>query len=441
MTDEPTPQLKRSLGFWALLAYGVGDILGAGIYALVGKVAGAAGSSGWMSFGVAMFVASLTGLTYAELVSRHPVSAGEAHFCRQAFGRPGLALWIGWLVFCSGVVSLSAVTHAFADYLHELVPAVPEAGVWTVFLLALAGLNFRGIRESSSANIVFTLIEASGLVLVLIAGVTYLSAHGNETVVVENANASGWLGVFAGGALAFFAFIGFEDMVNVAEEVKEPQRHFPKAIIAAVLVTGTVYMAVAFIATSVVPPNRLAEAEAPLLSVVRVAAPSVPGGLYTLIALFAVANTGLLNFIMASRLVYGMAQRGLLPIWLGAVHRRRNTPHRAIGLIALFAAVLVFSGTLTHLAGATSALLLAVFFTVNLSLVVIRLRERARWQGFRVPLAIPITGAATCAALAAFVKGRSWLLAAAVAAVGLLVVGIHAVRSQRTSNRQMNEDG
>ena len=420
MTDTAPPQLRRSLGFWALVFYGVGDILGAGIYALVGKVAGVAGSASWAAFSVALVVAGLTALTYAELGGRFPRSAGESFFTQQAFGRPGLALIVGWVVLCSGILSLATVSVAFGGYMSVLVPGLPPSATVVGILLLLAVINFRGMRESSMTNIVATMVELTGLLIVIVAGALFLGRTGDAGIAqtIEASREVGWLGIARGAALGFFAFIGFEDMVNVAEEVKDPGRNMPRGILTALCVTGIVYLMVVIVATSVVVPATLAESEAPLLSVVLRSTDAVPGGLFTLIALFAVANTGLLNFIMGSRLIYGMSRQGLLPVALGKIHPTRRTPHLAILTVLVVALPLALSGTLTYLAGTTSLLLLLVFFTVNLSLLAIKRRDREPVRTFCAPRLVPLAGALTCLGLMPFVPPGSLLTAGIIVALG-----------------------
>jgi amino acid transporter len=429
MNEQTSTQLHRTLGFWAITAYGVGDILGAGIYALVGEVAGRAGDATWLAFLVTVVIAGLTALSYAELSGRFPRSGGEAKFCLQATGWKSFALLIGLLVFASGLVSLATVSRACAGYALGPWPRMAESPVWqsavlVAFLLLLAAINFRGIRLSSNVNIACTLIEAGGLVTVIVAGAWFLAGDAPRAAPAEAAVGWSWLGVLQGSALAFFAFIGFEDMVNVAEEVKRPKRNLPAAILTAVSVAAITYIIVAWIATAVIPPEQLAASSAPLLAVVQKSAPSIPAWSFTLVALFAVANTGLLNFIMGSRLLYGMASQGLLPRWLQAVHPTTRTPHRSILVILLLAGGLALSGTLAGLAGTTNVLLLVVFTSVHISLLVLKLRERRRGKGFRVPKVIPVAGAIACVALIGFAPPRSILLALAiiaVAAVGVVI--------------------
>ena len=424
MTDSKRLQLRRSLGFWTLAIYGIGDILGAGIYALVGKVAGAAGSASWLSFTIALGVAALTAVTYAELGGRFPKSAGESFFAEQAFRRKGLALVVGWVVLCSGVLSLATVSVAFGGYMTGLVPGLPVSVTIIGILLLLAVINFRGMRESSATNIVATMVELTGLLIVIVAGALFLGREGDASIAqtIEAGRQTDWTSIARGSALAFFAFIGFEDMVNVAEEVKNPERNLPNAILAALVVTGLIYLFVVLVATSVVPPATLASSEAPLLSVVQHSSARIPNGLFSLIALFAVANTGLLNFIMGSRLLYGMSRQGLLPSWLGEVHEGRRTPHWAILTVLVVALMLALSGSLTYLAGTTSLLLLLVFFAVNSSLLIIKRREGRPSRTFCAPTAVPILGAVACLGLMPFVPEGSLLTAVAIVALGALLV-------------------
>jgi amino acid transporter len=431
MTDSTPQQLRRSLGFWALVFYGVGDILGAGIYALVGKVAGVAGSASWAAFAVALLVAGLTALTYAELGGRFPRSGGEAFFTEQAFGRPGLALLVGWVVLCSGVLSLATVSVAFGGYMSGLVPGLPRSVTVVGILLLLAAINFRGMRESSTTNIIATMVELTGLLIVIVAGALFLSDNPDASMrqTVAASSQVSWDSIARGAALGFFAFIGFEDMVNVAEEVKDPQRNMPRAILVALVVTGVIYLLVVVVATTVVAPGTLADSEAPLLTVVQRATDAVPDRLFTVIALFAVANTGLLNFIMGSRLIYGMSRQGLLPSALGAVHPKRRTPHLAILTVLVVALALALSGTLTYLAGTTSLLLLLVFFAVHLALIAIKRRDRQPSRTFCAPRLVPIVGALTCLALMPFVPRGSLLTAGIILALGWGLVRLRARRS------------
>jgi amino acid transporter len=431
MVENEKVHLKRALGFWALAAYGIGDILGAGIYALMGKVAGTAGYVSWLSFLVSLVVAGFTALSYSELVTRFPYSGGESFYTEKGFRRKGIALVTGWLVFCAGTFSLAAISRAFSGYLQGIMPAVPGWLLVTAFMLLLGYINFRGIRESSIANIICTLIEASGLIFVVVVGLIYLK--GNPGAVQQAplvpAGDIPWGKVLQGSALAFFAFIGFQDMVNVAEEVREPARDFPKAIITALAAAGGLYIVIAVIATVIIPPEVLGQSSAPLLEVVRAARGSSFDEMFTLIALFAVANTGLLNFIMSSRLLYGMSRQKLLPSWLERIDPKRQTPHFAIGAVLLAALVLALTGTIEHLAGTTSVLLLVVYVVVNLSLVIIKFRKDEK-ASFSVPIIVPLAGALTSLGIIAFSDVKTLVMSLVLIAVGTFLVVVRIIRTR-----------
>ncbi len=384
-------------------------------------MAGAAGDATWLAFGAAMGVALLTALSYAELASRFPRSGGAATFCREAFGAEWLALLVGWLVLCSGTVSMATVSRGFAGYLGLFLPGLPLPVVVVGFLSLLALINFRGIRESSGANILCTAIELSGLLLVAAAGAWFLSRAGTLSVPAAPQPVP-FAPLLQGAALAFFALIGFEDMVNVAEEAHDPEKNLPRAILAAVAVAGGLYVLVSFVAVRVVPPAELAGSPAPLLSVVQRAAPAVPPHLFSAVALFAVSNTALLNFVMGSRLVYGMAQEGLLPRVLGRLHPSRSTPHVAIGVILIAAVALALSGSITLLAGTTSTLLLAVFIAVHAALLRIKRHPESGPAPFTVSAFVPVLGVCSCLGLIAYMPAGSLPGALLLAGIGGIIV-------------------
>jgi len=436
MNSPQEKNLKRVLGFWAIVAFGVGDILGAGIYALVGKVAGVAGTYAWAAFAVSMSVAAFTAFSYAELSGRLPKSGGEAAFCQKAFRSNWIPLLIGWMVLCSGMVSMATVSRACAGYVGTFLPGLSVPLVIIGFLLVLTGINFWGMRESSIANLICTGVELFGLLIVIIAGICFLSgSQGTQTVVNSTASIP-WTAILKGGALSFFAFIGFEDMVNVAEEVKEPERNLPKAILTALFVAGGIYMVISFMAVLVVPPAELAASKAPLLEVVQRGAPWFPVGVFTVIALFAVSNTALLNYVMGSRLVYGMSQQGLLPSKLGSLHPSRQTPHIAMIAILVVVITLALFGEIVALSGTTSTLLLLVFFTVNMSLIVLKRRSDERVISFRVPLVVPLIGAVASLGLIAFMPPKSLKSAVLIVLMGLVIVALNQIRGKGRTSRE-----
>lgn len=430
MSEKPQGELKRTLGLFSLVAYGVGDILGAGIYALVGKIAGLVGSACWISFLISFFVAALTGLSYAELGSRFPKSAGETHYTLKAFHKPVLAYAVGFLVLMSGVVSMAAVSHGFGGYVRALFPGVSLWAVILVFFTVLGAISFWGMRESSVTNIVCTAVELAGLLIVIAIGL----AHFGRVDYLEFATApegtSPWGAVFQGSVLAFYAFIGFEDMVKASEESHSPAKLIPRAILISLALIGVFYILTALAAVSVVPAQELAASQAPLMTVVERGAPGFPRGMFTFIALFAVTNTALVNFVMSSRLLYGMAREGLVPSVLGRVHPVRSTPHWAIGVVFVLALTLALTGTLSRLAQSTATLLLIVFVFVNVSLAVLKIQvksqgaskphESARSEGFfSVPVFVPILGALTALFLLAHVSASALVTAAVLLAVAL----------------------
>lgn len=416
------------------MAFGVGDILGAGIYALVGEVAGAAGHAAWLAFGVSLVVASFTALTYAEWGARAPRSGGEATFLHAAFRRAWLPVLVGWMVLFSGMVSMATVSRVCANYVGALGLGVPGPAVIVAFLLLLTLINWRGIREASWTNVVCTSVEVTGLGIVAVAGFLVLGRGEGVAAAAHAAKDVPLDAILTGGALSFFAFIGFEDMVNVAEEVKDARRTVPRAILASLAIAGAIYMLISWLAVQVVPPSELAATKAPLLEVVRRGAPAVPDGLFTAIAIFAVANTALLNFVMGSRLLYGMSRYRLMPRALARLHPRFHTPTVAILCILVLVVAMALLGEVVSLSGTTSTLLLLVFFTVNVSLLVVKLRRKAS-PGFTVPALVPILGSVLSLGLIAYMPSRSIHAAALIVAAGLAIVLVREFRVRQLRRR------
>lgn len=397
------PGLLRTMGLPALVIYGVGDMLGAGIYGLVGKGAHHMGNMVWLSFVISMVAAMFTGLSYASLGSRYPRAAGAAFIVGRAFHVRPLAYVVGLTVLASGLTSLAAAARVSAGYVVELAPALPVAPVAIAFVVALALVTFRGMRESTWLNVACTTIEVGGLLFIVAVGARYWGSV-DLTDASSVANPSGDLSigfVLTGAVLTFYAFVGFEDMLNVAEEVKDVRRTFPIALLTALVIATLVYVAISVTAISVVPHAELAAAEGPLVEVSRRAAPWLPTSIYGAIAVIAVTNTALLNLIMGSRLVYGMARQGLLPARLARVHATRRTPHVAIAILTGIVVVLVTFGEISSLARATSVLILAVFVVVNASLIVLKRRAGEAKGGFEVPVVVPVLGIVVCLALLA----------------------------------------
>ncbi|MFF0247818.1 APC family permease [Streptosporangium sandarakinum] len=415
--------LKRVIGRKVLLMFVVGDILGAGIYALVGKVAGYVGGALWLPFLVAFVLAALTATAYAELVGKYPQAAGAALYANKAFGVPFVTFMVAFAVLMSGITSASAAARAFGgNYLGEFVtlPAVVGA---LIFLGLVTLVNFAGISESVRVNVVLTIIEAFGLLVIVAIGIYALvSGEGEPARAVQFHPVNGaFLGVLGGTALAFYSLLGFEDSVNLAEECRDPQRDFPRALFGGITVAALIYMAVAFTATMLVDTRTLTESTGPLLEVVKVAGLAFPPKLFALIALLAVGNTALINMLMASRLVYGMAREGIVPGVFATVHHRRSTPWVAILFTVGIAVALVITGDVSGLADTTVLLLLCVFALVNVAVLVLR-KDRVEHGHYRAPSWMPVLGAVVCVVLALPVTGREGevYLRAGV----LLVVGV-----------------
>jgi amino acid transporter len=421
------PSLMRTIGPAQMALYGLGSMLGAGIYGLIGKAAGQAGNAVWLSFVVALVAALLTAFSYASLGSRYPRAAGAAYVTERAYGFPLLSFMVGLALVCSGLTSIATQSQVFAANIAALLglESIPLSWLALGFLLILTGLVFRGIRESMWVNVLCTLIEAGGLVIVIVVGASYWgSVDYLETPALPRSDHAALL-VMQAAVLAFFAFIGFEDMINVAEETRDPERTVPLGLILAMAAAAVLYIAVAVTAVSVVPWQELAEAPGPITAVMERAAPSVPPLLFTVITLFAVANTALVNYVTASRLIYGMARQGLLPQRLGNVHAARRTPHLAVAALFLVLAPLALLGTITELAAATVLLLLLVFTVVNGALFVLKGRDGEKRGRFEIPRALPALGALTCLILIVVrVATGDWQ---APALAGALLVGAFAL--------------
>ncbi|GAA4411512.1 APC family permease [Actinokineospora soli] len=441
VTTESEPQLKRVIGPGLLLLFVVGDIIGTGVYALTGTVAGRIGGALWLPFLLAFAVAFVTAFSYLELVGKYPRAAGAALYTHKAFGIQFLTFMVAFTVMSSGLTSAASAAQAFGGtYLKQLLGGslvVPAAVIAVGFMLLLAAINLRGVAESVWANVVLTLIELSGLLIIIVVGV-YAIAEGKgdpaRLTEIDTAAQAPWLAISSATALAFFAMVGFEDSVNMAEECREPVRIFPKAMLTGMGVAALIYVLVAVTSSLLVPSDELAAAKSgALLKVLTAGAPGFPLWVFALIGLLAVINSALINMLMASRLVYGMANEGIIPRAFGTVHPFRRTPWVSIGFTTLIAVVLVSTVDITVLGGTTSLLLLVVFTVVNVAVLVLR-RDPVEHAHFRAPTALPVVGAVTCAFLASPVSGRparEYGIAAILLAVGVLLWGVNQLIVRR----------
>jgi APA family basic amino acid/polyamine antiporter len=416
------PRLRRALGPGLLLLFVVGDILGTGVYALTGDVAGEVGGAAWVPFLVAFAVATLTAFSYLELVTKYPQAAGAALYVHKAFGVNFLTFLVTFAVMSSGITSASTASKFFAENLAVVVGVGPATTavmlIALAFMTVLALVNLRGVTESVRLNVVLTLVELAGLLIVVGIGFYAMTQGqvdlGRVTVFETTADRSAFVSVTAATSLAFFAMVGFEDSVNMAEETRDPSRSFPKVMLGGLGITAAVYVLVSVAAVAVVPVGVLAESETPLLEVVRAGAPGLPmDRIYPVISMFAVANTALINMLMASRLIYGMANQGVLPRSLGAVLAGRRTPWASIVFVTLIALGLIVvvtqvmgESTIAALGGTTALLLLGVFTVVNLACLVLKRTQPVAHEHFRAPVVVSVLGALTCGFLVGPWTGR-----------------------------------
>jgi amino acid transporter len=441
-------ELKRVIGPGLLLLFIVGDILGAGIYAVTGTMALEVGGIVWLPFLIAFGVATLTALSYLELVTNHPQAAGAALYAHKAFGVHFVTFLVAFGVICSGITSASTSSNLLAT---NLLAGLEGVGVDVpggngliltialLFMLLLAAINLRGVGESVKFNVILTLIEITALVIVIGVGF-YVMAQGNADmgrIVVFNSGGDRgmFLAVTVATAVAFFAMVGFEDSVNMVEETKNPLKVFPKVMLTALGIAVIGYILVAISVIAVIPEGRIEsvveEEGRVLLEVVKTGAPDFPiDKVFPFLTVFAVANTALINMLMASRLLYGMANQKVLPAALGKVLPGRRTPWAGIAFSTVLALGLIIvvnqlseSSVIGSLAGTTGLLLLCVFAVVNIACIVLR-REAGAKDAFRAPGPVPAIGAVACLFLVGpWARDRDDWIQYQIAG-GLLVLGI-----------------
>jgi APA family basic amino acid/polyamine antiporter len=392
-------RLKRDLDLVEATLYGIGIIIGAGIYVLIGPAAGLAGNSIWISFLIGAIIASFTGLSYAELSAMYPKAAAEFIYVKKAYGSKFWAFLIGWLIIFTGMVSAATVALGFSGYFIKMFNLENNLLIPTaiILILLLSFVNFAGIKESSKLNILFTAVEIFGLVLIIIFGIE------PATKVNYLERPFGWKGVLSAAALIFFAYIGFEDIVNIAEETKSPRKFIPLAIIIAVITTTILYMVIAVISISLVDYETLSKApDALALVASKTYLGEYAYPILSFIALFATTGTVLITLVVVSRMIYGMATENSLPSRLSKIHRRTRTPWRAIIATTLIAVAFVFLGDIQLIANITSLGAFIMFAAVNLSLIWLRYKKPELERPFKVPLnigkfpVIPALGVLSC---------------------------------------------
>jgi len=424
--QEEEGGLRRAIGPKLLLFFIVGDILGGGIYALVGEVGGETGGAIWIAFTLALVMAAFTAGSYSELVSKYPRAGGAGLYVHRAFGNPFFSFMVAFAVAMSGITSAATLARGFGgDYLNVFIDVdVVLAALALIVLIAL--VNFRGIAESVKLNVGFTLVEVGGLLLIiLIAAIAVFQGDADTSRPFEIKEGSSLIGVaLAGAALAFYALIGFEDSVNISEEVKDPTRVYPKVIFGGLAIAGVIYLLVTIGASAVVPTADLANSSGPLLEVVEQGPLGIDTKVFSAIGLLALSNGALINMIMASRLMYGMSREGVLPKPFALIHEERRTPLVAIIFTSLVAAGLILEANLEALARTTVALLLIVFTIVNATVLWLR-RDPVDHDHFQVPSVIPVLGVGISIALMTQVRGEDWARAGILLAVGAVLFAIN----------------
>jgi amino acid transporter len=421
-TAADDTKLNRRITGPLLFLFILGDVLGAGIYALIGVLAGQVGGALWAPLGLALLLALLTAGSYAELVTKYPKAGGAAIFAQRAFRPPIISFLVGFSMLSAGVISAAGLAIAFAgQYLQTFLP-VPTIPAAIVFLLLVAALNARGISESLKTNVVMTVIEVSGLVIVVIAVAAMLGGGGGDPSRVTQfpAGASPALAVLGGAIIAYYSFVGFETSANVAEEVRDPSKVYPRALLGALITAGAVYILVGLAAAIALPADQLSGSDGPLLAVVAASGFGVPDWLFSLIALIAVANGALLTMIMSSRVTYGMAEQGLLPSVLNRVLPRRRTPWVAILATTVVAVLLTLVGDLETLASAVVLLLLFVFISVNIAVLVLR-KDRVEHKHFRVWSFVPVLGVLSCVLLLTQQEPSVWAFGGGFIVLGAIL--------------------
>ncbi|MCS5732492.1 APC family permease [Herbiconiux daphne] len=419
-------KLKRRITGPLLFLFILGDVLGAGIYALMGVLSGEVGGALWAPLAVALVLALLTAGSYAELVTKYPKAGGAAIFAQRAFKPPIISFLVGFSMLSAGVISAAGLALAFAgEYLQTFinVPPIPTA---MVFLVLVAALNARGISESLKSNVVMTVIEVSGLVIVVVAVAAMLGGGGGDLSRVTQfpEGTSPGLAILGGAIIAYYSFVGFETSANVAEEIRDPSRIYPRALIGALLTAGVVYVLVGLASAIALPADDLADSSGPLLAVVGATGFPVPDWLFSLIALVAVANGALLTMIMTSRVTFGMAEQGLLPAVLGRVLPNRRTPWVAIVATTVIAMLLSLVGDLATLASAVVLLLLFVFISTNVAVLVLR-KDRVEHKHFRVWTFVPVLGVLSCILLLTQQEPIVWLFGGGFVLLGVVLYFIN----------------
>jgi APA family basic amino acid/polyamine antiporter len=390
-------RLKRGLGLFDLTMIGIGLILGAGIYVMVGEAAVYAYEGLWLSFLIGGIVSAFTALSYAELASMFPKDGSSFLYATKVFKGKLMPFLIGWLIYFENILGAATVSLGFAQYLATLGFSFNQVGVAITLVGVISLINFIGVKFSSLTNMIATVIEATGLVIVIIVGFFLLS----PTISIQAPSEYGFSGILIGSAVVFFAYLGFEIMAESAEEVRKPRRNIPRAILISVAVCTFLYVLVAISFTSLLPYERIVQAvdaqEGPIAVAMGTVMPQAVQ-IFSLIALFSTANTALLMLLGASRLAYGMSSKGALPKKIREVHPKFRTPYISIFISGLFSMFFCLGGDLGLVGLASVVGSLVVFALVNYFVIYLRIRPHRYKRAFSIPISmgrypvIPILG-------------------------------------------------
>ncbi|MDH5430591.1 MAG: amino acid permease [Nitrosopumilus sp.] len=414
-------ELKRHMGLFHLTMYGVGLILGAGIYVLIGEAAGFAGNSMWISFLLGAIVAVFAGLSYSELAALYPKAAAEYTFVKNAFKSNFFGFIIGWLTAITSIIVAATVSLGFGGYLIQFIEIPITIGA-IVLIVILSLVNFIGIKESAWANTIFAIITAGGLALIIFLGLTVEPVESIDYFEAPN----GFSGIILAFVLIFFAFIGFEDMANVAEEVRRPHKTIPRAIILSILITGVIYVLVSLSVVKILDWQELSVSSAPLADVAHKVLGTNGSVTLSIIALFATASTVLITLVAGARILYGMAKSNSLPQFLGRVHPKTKTPWIAVIVILITSVGFSFIGDIVIIANIVVFAIVITFAAINLAVIVLRYTEPVLKRPFRVPINIgkfpilPLVGFGTTVYMALQFQVEIIL-------AGITIIGIGAV--------------
>jgi len=374
-------KLKRNITLFEATMYCLCVIVGAGIYVLIGVAAGEAGNVTWLAFLFAALIAGCTGLSYAELSSKLPYDAAEYTYSKEAFKSKKFAFGIGWFKLITAIIAAAAVSLGFGGYFSGLFGVSPLIGAILIVLMALF-LNIYSVKSTLKISALFVGVTIFGLLLIIFTGLGHIGSIDYFDFTF------GWNGLFTAAALTFFAFLGFEDVANLSEESKNPRKILPKAIMISIIVSTIIYTLVSLISISVVPWNELAVSSSPLTQVAKVTMGSTGSLLMSLIALFATGSTVFVLFFAYSRMIFGMAEKGSLPLVFLKISKKRRTPYTALICVGILTIFFILLRDLKFVASLTDFGALSVFMVVNLSLIVLRYKKPHIHGHFRVPLNI-----------------------------------------------------